>query len=106
MTTRRNVMALAALLAVTAPFGNVALADQVTMVGVIKRIKLADDGKSAVVTLKNNKGGEIVTLQILDDLTLDKFKDHRIVEGDEIRAKYETQGDKNLSKSFLKTAGC
>ena len=45
------------------------------------------------------------TLTITDDLTLDKFKDKRIVEGDEIRARWEKDG-KNTSKSFKKTAGC
>jgi len=42
---------------------------------------------------------EAVTLTITDDLTLDKFKDKRIVEGDEIRARFEKDG-KNTSKSF------
>jgi hypothetical protein len=39
-------------------------------------------------------------------LTLDKFKDKRIVEGDEIRSKFEKSGSGNASKSFKKTAGC
>ena len=47
-----------------------------------------------------------MTININDDLTLDKFKDKRIVEGDEIRAKYDNAGGKNESKSFKKTAGC
>jgi hypothetical protein len=64
------------------------------------------DGKSAVATLKDNKSGNSVTINITDDLTLDKFKDKRIVEGDEIRAKYDNAGGKNESKSFKKTAGC
>ncbi len=83
-----------------------AAADDVKMVGVITKIKLAGDGKSATAILKDNKGGESVTITITDDLTLDKFKDKRIVESDEIRAKYDNAGGKNLSKSFKKTAGC
>ena len=82
-----------------------ASADDVKMVGVITKIKLAADGKSAVAILKDNKSGDSVTINITDDLTLDKFKDKRIVEGDEIRAKYD-DANKNLSKSFKKTAGC
>ncbi len=81
-------------------------AEQVTIVGTISSIKLAPDGKSAVAILKDNKTGEAVTININDDLTLDKFKDKRIVNGDEIRTKFEKQGDKNHSKSFKKTAGC
>lgn len=84
----------------------VAFADEVKMVGVITKIKLAGDGKSAVAILKDNKSGDAITINITDDLTLDKFKDKRIVEGDEIRAKFDNAGGKNDSKSFKKTAGC
>lgn len=75
------------------------------MLGPVTKIKLAADGKSATAVLKDTKTGEPVTLTITDDLTLDKFKDKRIVEGDEIRARYEKDG-KNTSKSFEKAAGC
>ena len=84
----------------------IASADDVKMVGVITKIKLAGDGKSAQAILKDGKSGEAVTINITDDLTLDKFKDKRIVEGDEIRAKFDNAGGKNESKSFKKTAGC
>lgn len=84
----------------------IASADDVKMVGVITKIQMAADGKSATATLKDNKSGNSVTISITDDLTLDKFKDKRIVEGDEIRAKYDNAGGKNESKSFKKTAGC
>ena len=83
----------------------VASAADVKMVGVITKIQMAADGKSATAILKDNKSGQTVTISITDDLTLDKFKDKRIVEGDEIRAKYD-DANKNLSKSFKKTAGC
>lgn len=82
-----------------------ASAADVKMVGVITKIQMAADGKSATAILKDNKSGQSVTVSITDDLTLDKFKDKRIVEGDEIRAKYD-DANKNLSKSFKKTAGC
>lgn len=83
-----------------------AVADEVKMVGVITKIKMAGDGKSAVATLKDNKSGASVDVNITDDLTLDKFKDKRIVDGDEIRAKFDNGSGKNDSKSFKKTAGC
>ena len=60
---------------------------------------------NAEATLKDNKGGALVLIFITDDLTLDKFKDKRIGIGDEIRTRFD-KGDKNLSKSFKKTAGC
>ncbi len=98
---------LLAVVAVSAPtFSGTAFADETKMVGVINKITLAPDGKSAVAVLKDNKTGQDISIFIDDDLTLDKLKDHRIVEGDEIRTKYEPEGEKNHSKSFLKTAGC
>jgi hypothetical protein len=99
-------LTVAAALAVSVlAFAPVASAADVKMVGVITDIKLAADGKSATATLKNVKGGAEVTVSIKDDLTLDKFKDKRIVKGDEIRVKYDDAAG-NLSSSFKKTAGC
>ena len=95
------VAAMAAGFALTAP----ALADPVTIVGPVTKIELAKDGKSAEATLKDNKGGAPVVIFVTDDLTLDKFKDKRIQIGDEIRTRFE-KGDKNVSRSFKKTAGC
>lgn len=88
-------------------FTSVASADEIKMVGVITKIDIAGkDAKTATATLKDNKTGNLVEITVNDDLTLDKFKDHRIVEGDEIRCKYETENGKNVSKLFRKTAGC
>ncbi len=84
----------------------VANAEEIKMVGVITKLEVAKDGKSATATLKDNKTGKPVVIDVTDDLTLDKFKDHRIVEGDEIRCKYELVNGKNESKLFRKTAGC
>ena len=86
---------------------NVASADEIKMVGVITKIDIAGkDATTATATLKDNSGGALVVITVNDDLTLDKFKDHRIVEGDEIRCKYEVIDGKNVSKYFRKTAGC
>lgn len=83
-----------------------AIAQDVTVVGPVTRIVLAPDGQSAVATLKDIRSGEEVKINIADELTLDKFKDKRIVEGDEIRARIEKKDGGNASKSFRKTAGC
>lgn len=80
--------------------------DEVKMIANIKTITLAQDGKSATVVLTNEKDNKDVTVYVDDDLTLDKFKDHRIVEGDEIRLKFEIKDGKNHSTYFRKTAGC
>ena len=96
-------LALAAAALTVSPLAS---ADDVKMVGVITKLKVAADGKSAQATLKDAKSGELITINISDDETLDKFKDKRIVPGDEIRLKYEAQDGKNISKYFRKTAGC
>ena len=85
----------------------VARADETKMVGVITKIDISGkDAKTATATLKDTKTDKLVDITVNDDLTLDKFKDHRIVEGDEIRCKYEVKDGKNVSTYFRKTAGC
>ena len=102
---KRTVSLFLVMVFALAAFATAALAEE-KMVGVITKIELAADGKSAQATLKDTKTDKSVTVQVTDDLTLDKFKDKRIVVGDEIRLKYEVQGGKNVSKYFRKTAGC
>ncbi|MDD2364791.1 MAG: hypothetical protein PHN84_01365 [Desulfuromonadaceae bacterium] len=98
------VMALVAFSSLSV--ARTASAEEIKMIGTISKIELAADGKSAVATLKDNKTEQDVVITITDDLTLEKFKDHRIVEGDEIRTKYDSEAGKNISKMFKKTAGC
>jgi len=107
----RKALALAAALVIVATcvlgLAQKAQAEEIKMVGVITRIEIAGkDAKTAVATLKDNKTEQSVVITVNDDLTLDKFKDHRIQEGDEIRCKYEVIDGKNVSKFFRKTAGC
>jgi hypothetical protein len=102
-----TAMVLVALVAVgLLSFGTAANAEEIKFVGVITKIELAKDAKTATVTMKDNKTEALIPIFVNDDLTIDKFKDHRIVEGDEIRCKYEVQDGKNVSKLFRKTAGC
>ena len=84
----------------------IASAENLKLVGVLSKVELAADGKSAVAPLKDNKTGEEKPELITDEQTIDKIKDKRIVEGDEIRCKYDKQNGKNTSKIFKKTAGC
>ncbi|MGD9582973.1 MAG: hypothetical protein AB7V26_04775 [Lysobacterales bacterium] len=107
MNTRLNRIILATTLAFAlladAP---AVLAEEVKMVGTITEIQMAADGQSAIAILTDNKAGKSVSIVVSDQLTLDKFKDERIVEGDEIRVKYDDAGGSNQSLSFKKTAGC
>lgn len=103
-----SVLMLVAVVALAvASLSRVAMADEIKMVGVITKIEISGkDAKTATVTLKDTKTEKLVVIIVNDDLTLDKFKDHRIVEGDEIRCKYEAKDNKNVSTYFRKTAGC
>jgi hypothetical protein len=83
-----------------------ASAESITVIGPVTKIEMAADGNSATATLKDNKTGESIVIIVTDELTLDKFKDKRISEGDEIRCKFEKEGGKNNSRIFKKTAGC
>jgi hypothetical protein len=88
-------------------FSRTAQADEIKFVGVITKIEIAGkDAKTATATLKDNKTQALIAITVNDELTLDKYKDHRIVDGDEIRCKYEVIDGKNVSKLFRKTAGC
>lgn len=87
-------------------FSSSASAEELKMVGTISKIELAADGNSAAVVLKDTKSGADVAIIVNDEQTLDKFKDKRIVDGDEIRCKYNNESGKNISKIFKKTAGC
>jgi hypothetical protein len=100
------VVLVAVMLFSTLAFVQNANAEDVKMVGSISKIELAADKKSATAVLKDSKSGEEVVIIVTDELTLDKFMDKRIVEGDEIRCKFEKVDGKNNSKMFKKTAGC
>lgn len=107
MRTKFSAIILSAMLALSGMmFAGIAHAQYATIVGPVTKIQLAPDGKSAIAVLKDNKTGEAVSISITDDLTLDKFKDKRIVVGDEIRTRFEKKDGKNNSKVFKKTAGC
>ena len=101
----KKIIALTLLLTLSILTG-AAFAESLTMVGTVTKIEMAADKKSATVVLKDTKSGDDVTIIIDDELTLDKFNDKRIVDGDEIRCKYDNESGKNLSKRFQKTAGC
>ena len=103
-----STMVLVAIAAMSIlSFSTTADAEEIKFVGVITKIELANkDAKTATATLKDNKTAEPILITINDELTLDKFKDHRIGEGDEIRCKYELVEGKNVAKLFRKTAGC
>ncbi|MBS3936050.1 MAG: hypothetical protein KGZ43_07740 [Sulfuritalea sp.] len=101
----KNLTVAVALALSVIAFSPVATAADARMVGVITEIKVAADGKTATAVVKNNRGGAMVNVLISDTETLDKFKDKRIVKGDEVRVRYDSAKD-NLSSSFRKTAGC
>jgi len=95
-------LALAIFSASLATLSSPVQAAEVKLVATIDRIELKE--KSATVTLKDTKSDKVVTVTVNDELTLDKFRDKRIVEGDEIRLKYDDAT--GVASYFRKTAGC
>lgn len=108
MKKAASILTLVALVSLAlVGFSSVAFAEETKMVGVITKIEIAGkDATTATATVKDNKSGAEVAIVVNDEMTLDKFKDKRIVEGDEVRVKYETVDGKNVSKYLKKTAGC
>jgi hypothetical protein len=87
--------------------GSAVAGEEVKLFGIIKKIEMtSSEATSATVTVKETKSDKIIVITVNDTLTLDKFRDKRIVEGDEIRCKYEVIDGKNVSRLFKKTAGC
>lgn len=96
-------LALALASAVALASATPALAEE-KLLGTITNLAVQDAG--AVATLKDAKSGQTVDIAVADKITLDKFKDKRIVVGDEIKCKYEKQDGKNVATYFKKAAGC
>ncbi len=94
-----SVVATVAILAVAS------FAFAATMRGPISKIVKNTDG-TYTVTVQDSASGKSVVLQISDSLTVNKLNDHRIVNGDDVKVKYEQKGGKNISEKFLKSAGC
>ena len=103
---KKIVSALSLAVAVTLATGTAALAED-KMLGVVTKIDMAGAAATvATATLKDSKSGQPVPITVQDTITLDKFKDHRIGVGDEIKCKYEKKDGKNVATYFKKAGGC
>ena len=96
----------AAAVAAVVSVPGVSSADEIKLVGVITKIEISGpDATTATATLKDNKTGELVTVIVNDDLTLDKFKDHRIVDGRRDPAEVRGQGRQERQQIFPQDRG-
>jgi uncharacterized membrane protein YedE/YeeE len=102
---KKVAVVLSLAVAFTLATGTAARAEE-KLLGVVAKIDVSGDGNSAVAILKDSKSGQPLDIAVEDKVTLDKFKDHRISVGDEIKCKYEKQGAKNLATYFKKAGGC
>ncbi|HSN92728.1 MAG TPA: hypothetical protein VLS93_15965 [Anaeromyxobacteraceae bacterium] len=102
---KKLIAAATLAVALTLVTGTVAHAET-KMLATVTKIDVAADGGSAVATMKDSKSGQTVEIVVQDKVTLDKFKDKRIVVGDEIKLKYDAQGGRNVATFFKKAAGC
>jgi hypothetical protein len=102
---RAHFPAAALVFALALAVPSVARAEE-KMTGVVTKLDVAKDKKSAVAVLKDNETAALVPITVVDDVTLQKFERSVISVGDEIKCKYEKKGKKNVAKSFKKAAGC
>lgn len=100
-TSRAVIISVLAIFCVAMLTGFAAAEEKVSIKGKVKSID--QNAKTAVVTAKD---GKEVTVAVEDDTTLDKFKDGRINEGDDVKVKYVIKDGKNLAVFFRKAAGC
>ena len=102
MKTSKAIIIMALAIFCIAMFSGIVMAEEkVSMRGKVKSID--QNAKTAIVTAKD---GKEVTVAVEDDTTLDKFKDGRINEGDDVKVKYVIKDGKNLATYFRKAAGC
>jgi Cu/Ag efflux protein CusF len=103
---KRLVAAFTFAAALTLATGTVARAEEKVLGPVVKIDMPSKDAKVAVATLKDSSSGQTVDITVVDQVTLDKFKDHRISVGDDIKAKYDKKDGKNVATFFKKPGGC
>lgn len=106
MRTLNQLAAAAALALAAFALAPAASAADVKMIAQVSAVKMAADGKSALVTVKNTKGGAEVTLTVKDPATLDKLAAKSIAPGDQVRLSYDDSGGANLAKTLKKAEGC
>jgi plastocyanin len=83
-----------------------ALAAEGKVLGTVSKIEMAGpDAKTATATIQD-ESGKAVVVTVEDKVTLDKFADKRIKPGDEVKAKFEVKGGKNVATYFKKPGGC
>lgn len=99
---RAAALAVAFALAAASP----ARAAEAKMTGVVEKLDVAPDKKSAVAVLKDSNTAALVPITVVDVVTLQKFERSVIGVGDEIKCKYEKKGKKNVALSFKKAGGC
>jgi len=106
MHSLNKLAATAALALAALALAPAASAGDVKMIAQVAAVELAADGTSALVTVKNVKGGAEVKLTVKDAATLDKLAAKSIAPGDQVRLSYDDSGGANLTKTFKKAEGC
>lgn len=103
--TKRLARAAALALAFVLAAPSLARAEE-KLTGVVTKIELAKDRRSAVATLKDGETAALVPITVVDQLTLDKLEKSVIQVGDEVKARYERKGKRNVASYFKKPGGC
>ena len=101
-----SMFALAAALAFAGGMSTPARAEDKVLGPVVKIDMAGKDATVAVATIQDSSSGQAVSVTVVDQVTLDKFKDHRISVGDEVKCKYQKKDGKNVATYFKKPGGC
>ncbi|MGE5237452.1 MAG: hypothetical protein ACM3ON_01480 [Chloroflexota bacterium] len=91
----------AMILGVALITGAVGAQEKISIKGRVTIINLSTN--TVVVTTFDKREIELL---IEDELTLDKLRKGKVVEGDEVNVKYVIRDGKNVSTYFRKSAGC
>lgn len=97
----KRLVALIAMFTLTT-VATSAFAGEMKMIGTVSNIKIA--GETADLTLKDRKTEAVIVLKVNDKSNMEKIKDRKVRNGDELRIRYD--GDSKVIKKIQKTAGC
>lgn len=101
MRTQQSLIWSSVVLLLIAVMAGPGFAEEQAISGMVKSIDLGT-GNAVIATYD----GKDIPVTIEDKKTLDKFEDKRIRLGDDVKVRYITKDDKNITTFFRRLAGC
>ncbi|MGO9015627.1 MAG: hypothetical protein ACLQF0_11665 [Dissulfurispiraceae bacterium] len=101
MRTQQSLIWSSIALLLIAVMAGPVFAEEQAINGTVKSIDLST-GNAVIATYE----GKDIPVTVEDKKTLDKFEDKRIRLGDDVKVRYITKDDKNITTFFRRLAGC